>query len=243
MRRVIHRIAALALAVCLLLSLAACGAAGSGTGKYPFRTVRMIVPYGANGTTDLVGRKLGAALERALGVSVVIDNQPGASGSLGCRAALDAPRDGSVLLFAADSLGTQRVMGISNMSYDDFEVIVVGKNSPYETIGDLLAAIEAAPNTVQMAYTGPGGSGHVQALIMNEFGYYPALTAYSSGSDGIIAVMSGQVVFTNANYSTVADYLDAGELRPSAWRNTPTSPRSARSWRAARRCSRSPTRR
>lgn len=223
MRRMIHTAAALALAVCLLLSLAACGAAGSGTGKYPFRTVRMIVPYGANGTTDLVGRKLGAALERALGVSVVIDNQPGASGSLGCRAALDAPRDGSVLLFAADSLGTQRVMGISDMSYDDFDpiytvandikVIVVGKNSPYETIGDLLAAIEAAPNTVQMAYTGPGGSGHVQALIMNEFGYYPALTAYSSGSDGIIAVMSGQVVFTNANYSTVADYLDAGELR------------------------------
>jgi len=223
MRRMIHTLTALMLAVSLLLSLAACGAAGNGTGKYPFKTVRMIVPYGANGTTDLVGRKLGAALERALGVSVVIDNQPGASGSLGCRAALDAPRDGSVVLFAADSLGTQRVMGISDMSYDDFDpiytvandikVIVVGKNSPYQTIGDLLAAIEAAPNTIQMAYTGPGGSGHVQALIMNQFGYEPALTAYSSGSDGIVAVMSGQVVFTNSNYSSVASYLDSGDLR------------------------------
>ena len=90
MRRMIHTLTALALAVCLLLSLAACGAAGNGAGKYPFKTIRMIVPYGANGTTDLVGRKLGAALGRALGVSVVIDNQPGASGSLGCRAALDA---------------------------------------------------------------------------------------------------------------------------------------------------------
>ena len=76
MRRMIHTLTALALAVCLLLSLAACGAAGNGAGKYPFKTIRMIVPYGANGTTDLVGRKLGAALGRALGVSVVIDNQP-----------------------------------------------------------------------------------------------------------------------------------------------------------------------
>ena len=220
----LKKLTALVLAGCMLLALTACGAPGKRTeGKYPFKTVRMIVPYGTNGTTDLVGRKLGAALGRALGVSVVIDNQPGASGSLGCRAALDAPRDGAVLLFAADSQGTQRVMGISDMSYDDFDpvyavandvkVIVVAKKSPYQTIEDLLAAIKAAPDTVQMAYTGPGGSGHVQALIMNEFGYSPALTAYSSGSDGIVAVISGQVVFTNANFSTVADYIEAGELR------------------------------
>ncbi len=221
------KLTALLLAVCMLLALSACGAAGSapadGAGRYPFKTVTMIVPYGAGGTTDLVGRQLAAALSRALGVSVVVENQPGASGSLGCRTAFDGPKDGSMLLFTADSLGTQRVMGISEMSYADFspiyavandpKVIVVAKDSPYNTIEELLADIEARPNTIQMAYTGPGGSGHVQALIMNRFGYYPALTAYSSGSDGIVAVMGGQVVFTNANFSTVANYIEAGELR------------------------------
>ena len=64
-----------------------------------------------------------------------------------------------------------------------------------------------------MSYTGPGGSGHVQALILNQFGYYPALTAYSGGNDCYIAVMGGQVVFTNSNYSTVASLIDAGELK------------------------------
>ncbi len=221
------KLTALLLAVCMLLALSACGAAGSapadGAGRYPFKTVTMIVPYGAGGTTDLVGRQLAAALSRALGVSVVVENQPGASGSLGCRTAFDGPKDGSMLLFTADSLGTQRVMGISEMSYADFspiyavandpKVIVVAKDSPYNTIEELLADIEARPNTIQMAYTGPGGSGHVQALIMNRYGYYPALTAYSSGADGIVAVMGGQVVFTNANYSSVAGYIGSGELK------------------------------
>ena len=210
------------LALALLALLCACGAKQS-EGAYPARSVTMIVPYGAGGTTDLVGRKLAAALSKSLGVPVVVENKGGASGSIGCQAALDAPRDGSVVLFCADSLGTQRVMGISDMSYADFDpiyavandvkVIVAAKDAPYGGIEDLLAEIGARPNAVQMAYTGPGGSGHVQALIMNQFGYFPALTAYSSGYEGIVAVMSGQVAFTNANFSTVADYLAAGELK------------------------------
>ena len=218
------KLAALLLVFALLLALSACGTAGkTAESGYPFQTVTMIVPYGAGGTTDLVGRQLAAALGKAMGVTFVVDNQPGASGSLGCRAALDAPKDGSVVLFCADSLGTQRVMGISDMSYGDFcpiaavandpKVVVVAKDSPYNSMEELLADIKANPNTIQMAYTGPGGSGHVQALIMNQFGYYPALTAYSSGSDGIVAVMGKQVVFTNANFSTVAGYIAAGELK------------------------------
>ena len=82
MRRMIHTLTALALAVCLLLSLAACGAAGNGAGKYPFKTIRMIVPYGANGTTDLVGRKLGAALGRALGGIPIKDSALAANVSM-----------------------------------------------------------------------------------------------------------------------------------------------------------------
>jgi len=222
------KFAALLLAVCMVLALAACGtsqpAGTSAAGdQYPVKTITMIVPYGAGGTTDLVGRQLAAALSKAMGVSIVVENQAGASGSVGCKAALDGAKDGSVVLFTAESLGTQRVMGISEMSYADFspiyavandpKVIVVAKDSPYNTIEELLADIKANPNTIQMAYTGPGGSGHVQALIMNQFGYYPALTAYSSGSDGIVAVMGKQVVFTNSNYSTVANYISAGELK------------------------------
>jgi len=190
---------------------------------YPKKSITMIVPYGAGGTTDLVGRQLAIALGKELGTSIVVENTAGASGSIGAQACLDAKNDGYTVLFTAESLGTQRVMGISDLSYNDFcpimvvandpKVIVVSKDSKYNSIKDLLNDMKANPGKIQMAYTGPGGSGHIQALILNKFGYEPALTAYSSGSDGIIAVMGGQVEFTNSNYSTVASYIESGDLK------------------------------
>lgn len=240
------KLTALLLALGLTASLAACGSKTEPTpapapsaaapaqsaeapapetpAEYPAKSVTMIVPYGAGGTTDLVGRQLAVALGKAMGVSFVVVNQGGASGSVGCKAALDADKDGSTVLFTAESLGTQRVMGISEMSYADFspiaavandpKVIVVNKNSKYTTINELLDDIKANPGKIQMSYTGPGGSGHVQALIMNQFGYEPALTAYSGGGDCITAVRSDQVAFTNSNYSTVASSVgEDGDLR------------------------------
>ena len=198
-------------------------AASGDTASYPTKSITMVVPYGAGGTTDLIGRQLAIALGEELGVSIVVENTSGASGSIGCQEVLDADSDGYTVLFCAESLGTQRVMGISDLSYADFtpimvtandpKVIVVSGDSKYETIEDLLSDIQANPNKIQMAYTGPGGSGHIQALIMNKFGYEPALTAYSSGSDGIVAVMGNQVEFTNSNYSTVASYIESGDLK------------------------------
>lgn len=183
----------------------------------------MIIPYGAGGTTDLVGRQLAIALEKQLGQTIIVENKAGASGSVGTEAALEAKPDGYTLLLTADSLGTQRVMGISEMSYGDFspilpiandpKVMVVAKDSPYETIQDLLDAMKENPGKIKMSYTGPGGSGHIQALLLNRYGYEPALTAYNSGAEGITAVMGHQVDFTNSNYSTVASYIESGDLK------------------------------
>lgn len=225
MKKLLSALLAGAMALCL----AACSGSGTNSGaaapatSYPTKAITMIVPYGAGGTTDLMGRQLAIALEKQLGQSIVVENMAGASGSVGAQAVLDADPDGYTIFFTAESLGTQRVMGISEMSYADFapiaavgsdpKVVVVAKDSPYATIQDLLDDIKANPGKIQMSYTGPGGSGHIQALIMNQFGYEPALTAYSSGSEGITAVLGSQVSFTNSNYSTVASYIQSGDLR------------------------------
>ena len=191
--------------------------------SYPQKQITMIVPYGAGGTTDLIGRQFAAALETELGQKIVVENMAGASGSVGARAALDASPDGYTLLFTADSLGTQRVMGISDMSYDDFEpviavgddpkVMVVASDAPYADADALLDTMRENPGKIRMSYTGPGGSGHVNALMLNRYGLEPALTAYDSGAEGLVAVMGKQVDFTNANYSTVAGYLASGDMR------------------------------
>jgi len=215
----------LLLAALLLLSLAGCSGGAQGTG-YPKKTITMIVPYGAGGTADVTGRQLAAALEKQLGRSIVVENMPGASGSVGARAVLDAAPDGYTIFLTADSLGTQRVMGISDMSYADFapiapigndpKLMVVARSSPYADVRALLDDLAARPGKVQMSYTGPGGSGHVQALILRRFGYEAALTPYNSGAECIAALLGGQVAFTNANYSTAAPYIESGDLRALA---------------------------
>lgn len=214
---------AVVLAICTGMIFISCEKkAGKAKINYPTKPITMIVPYGAGGTTDVVGRKFAANLSKHLGQSVTIVNRGGASGSIGCKAVLDAPADGYTVLFHAESLGTQRVMGLSELSYDNYEpimcvandpkVIVVGKNSKYKTMKDLLDDMKANPAKVKMSYTGPGGSGHVQGLIMEKLGYKPAMTAYTSGGECALAVIGGQVDFTNSNYSTIAQYIKSGDL-------------------------------
>ena len=228
------------LALSIVFSLAACtnepnsktaedSPSNSGNPKetektdYPTKPITMIIPYGAGGTTDLTGRQLAIQMEKHLEESITVINQGGASGSVGAKTVLDAKSDGYTILFTAESLGTQRVMGLSEMSYDDFapilvtvndpKVIVVNKDSKYNKLEDLVEEIMAQPGKVKMSYTGPGGSGHVQSLIYEKYGWDLALTAYSSGSDCIVAVLGDQVDFTNSNFSTVRAYLDSGDLK------------------------------
>ena len=210
------------LSMASLVFAAGQGEAKAGTG-YPKKAITMIVPYGAGGTTDLTGRQLAIQLEKHLGKSITVINQGGASGSIGARTVLDANPDGYTIFFTAESLGTQRVMGLSEMSYADFipimvtvndpKVIVVNKDSKYDTLQDLVNDITARPKKVKMSYTGPGGSGHVQALIYNKLGLDMALTAYPGGADCILAVLGNQVEFTNSNFSTVTGYLESGDLK------------------------------
>lgn len=213
------------LIICISLIIIACQGPGEKIDKsgYPKKTITMIVPYGAGGTTDLTGRQMAMQMEKHLGKQIVVVNQGGASGSIGAKTVLDAAPDGYTILFTADSLGTQRVMGISEMSYDDFnpimvtvndpKVIVVNKTSKYESLKDLIDDIKSRPGKVKMSHTGPGGSGHVQKLIYEKLGLDIADTAYPGGSDCIVAVLGNQVDFTNSNYSTVTGYLESGDLR------------------------------
>ncbi|MBP1924743.1 tripartite-type tricarboxylate transporter receptor subunit TctC [Sedimentibacter acidaminivorans] len=215
----------LVLVLVLILGLTGCSgnSSPSDATKYPEKPITMIIPYSAGGTTDLVGRQLAIHMEKSLGQTITVVNQGGASGSIGAKTVLDSDSDGYTVLFTAESLGTQRTMGLSEMSYADFspiivtandpKVIVVNKSSKYNTLQELVDDMKANPGKVKMSYTGPGGSGHVQALIYNKFDLDMAMTAYTGGSDCIVAVLGDQVDFTNSNFSTVRGYIESGDLK------------------------------
>jgi tripartite-type tricarboxylate transporter receptor subunit TctC len=193
---------------------------------YPNKPINMIIPYAAGGTTDVYGRTLAALLEKELGQSITVTNQGGASGSIGSQYVRDQASDGYTLLVCAETMGTYKTMGTAELGYDDFtvisplvgdpKVIVVGKDSPYNTLEDLLADIEARPGKVTMAHSGPGGSGHNQGLVLGALGYDVAMTSFDSGNAALLGVIGGQVDFTNPNISTLGSYIESGEVKPLA---------------------------
>lgn len=193
---------------------------------YPTKPITLIVPYAAGGTTDIYGRLLAAQMEKQLGQSITVTNQGGASGSIGSKFVRDAASDGYTLLMCAETMGTYRTMGTSELSYNDFtaitpvvgdpKVIVVAKDSKYNTLQDLLDDIKANPNKITMSHSGPGGSGHNQGLVLKELGYEVSMTSFESGNAALLGVLGGQVDFTNPNISSLGSYIESGEVKALA---------------------------
>ena len=196
------------------------------TADYPTKPITMIIPYGAGGTTDTWGRKLAVLLEKYLGQPITVTNQGGASGSIGSQFVKEQPSDGYTLLVCAETMGTYRTMNICDLGYDDFTVIsplvgdpkvlVVGKDSKYNTLEELLDDIKANPGKITMSHSGPGGSGHNQGLVLKKLGYEVAMTSFDSGNDALLGVIGGQVDFTNPNISTLGGYIESGDVKPLA---------------------------
>ena len=196
------------------------------TADYPTKPITMIIPYAAGGTTDVWGRKLAALLEKYLGQAITVTNQGGASGSIGSQFVKEQPSDGYTVLVCAETMGTYRTMNVCDLDYSDFTVIsplvgdpkvlVVGKDSKYNTLEELLDDIKANPGKITMSHSGPGGSGHNQGLVMKELGYDVAMTSFDSGNDALLGVIGGQVDFTNPNISTLGGYIESGDVKPLA---------------------------
>ena len=165
-------------------------------------------------------------MEKDLGQSITVTNQGGASGSIGSQFVKDQPSDGYTLLVCAETMGTYRTMNICDLGYDDFtvvsplvgdpKVLVVGKDSKYNTLEELLEDIKANPGKITMSHSGPGGSGHNQGLVLKELGYEVAMTSFDSGNDALLGVIGGQVDFTNPNISTLGGYIESGDVKALA---------------------------
>ena len=136
---------------------------------WPDRPVRLIVPFGAGGATDVVARALSETMSTLLGQSVVIVNQGGASGSVGTKSVVSAPKDGYTWgSGAAKDVGVYAVSGLLDTKLDDWHLYlavinsaVVGVNAktPYKTLNDLVAAMKANPDKVTVATAGAASVG------------------------------------------------------------------------------------
>ena len=213
----------------MLLSAAAFAALtlSGAAAEWPEKPVTIIVPWSAGGSTDQVTRVIAGELSDALGQEFVVVNQPGASGSIGTKAALDATKDGYTWTAgAAQDLGSYGVLGMLDTKIDDWllfldvaNVSVVGANTdqPFEDFGQLLDAMKAAPGDIAVATAGISSAGHdaIEAIKAAAGIDYKHVT-YDGGNPAVISTVAGETQITTQLASEQAEMIRGGRIRPLA---------------------------
>ena len=204
--------------------------AGSGA-AYPTRPVKIVVPFGAGGLTDIVARAIAQHLTTRLGQQVVVENKSGASGNIGADYVAKSKADGYTLLMG--SIGTNAVNAhlFATMPYSvkDFTAValvasgtlmlVTNPQVPARDLRELLAYARANPGKLSYASGGAGASQHLAGeLLKNMAGVDIAHVPYRGLAPAVTDVVSGQVSMT-FDLATVAPFVRSGQLRPIAVAN------------------------
>ena len=193
----------------------------------PTKPITIIVPWAAGGSTDQVTRVTAAELEKTLGQKIVIVNQPGASGSIGSKSALDAPHDGYTWTAgAAQDLGSYETLGMLKTKITDWhlflnvanvQVIGVNANAPYKTPKDLLDAMKAKPGQIPVATAGVTSAGHnAMELISKVTGVKYRHVTYDGGNPAVVATVAGETEVTTQLAVEQADMIRGKRIRPLA---------------------------
>jgi len=209
-------------------TLFACLAAPALAADYPNKTITMVVPYSAGGGADNAARIIAQGMESITGQTIVIENRPGASGSIGAGAVARAKPDGYTVLYDASSFAINAVL--RKLPYDpdnDFipvtqavvvpNILVVANESPYQTLADYIAAAKANPGGHNYASYGPGSLAQMAAeLLKKEADIDLVHVPYKGGAPAMVDVMGGHVEAYFANAASGLNYVTQGKLRALA---------------------------
>ena len=193
----------------------------------PVRPINLIVPWAAGGSTDQITRVTAAEMEKSLGQTVVIINQPGASGAIGTRSALDAVKDGYTWTAgAAQDLGVYETLGSLKTRYTDWhlflsianvQVLSVNPKAPYKDAKELLEAMKAQPGKISVATAGVTSTGHAAMdLIAKATGVKYRFVSYDGGNPAVVATVSGEAEVTAQSAVEQSDMIRGKRLRPLA---------------------------
>jgi putative tricarboxylic transport membrane protein len=218
------RRAVLSLTVALPILLPSVGQAADWK---PIRPINLIVPWAAGGATDQVTRVVAAELEKSLGQTIVIVNQPGASGSIGTASALEATKDGYTWTAgAAQDLGAYETLGSLKtritdwylfLSVANLPVLSVTASSPYKTARELLDGMKANPEKISVATAGLTSSGRMaMELVAKAAAIKYRHVSYDGGNPAVVATVAGETEVTSQLGAEEVDMIRGKRLRPLA---------------------------
>ena len=194
---------------------------------FPAKPIRFVVGYAAGGPTDVIARLVAQEVQATLGQTVVVENKSGANGNIATEDVARAPADGYTLIVNTLSHNVNALLGAGKVKYDAAtsfapvslavvlpQVLVVGPDSPYVTVADLMKAAKAKPGTVSYGSAGNGGSAHLAAALLEVRGgakmnHIP----FRGNAPALTEVMAGRVDYMFYPMIGVADRVTARQLK------------------------------
>jgi tripartite-type tricarboxylate transporter receptor subunit TctC len=218
------------LAGVLLFLVAPTGGAAAGSDAYPSHPIRIIVPYTPGGIADILARTVGQPLGDRLGQPVVVDNRPGAAGTLAADLVAKSPPDGYTLLLGLNATQSIAPSLYAHLPYDplkDFQpitqigagpmVLLVNRTVPAPTVAALVALAKAKPGTLNYASAGNGAASHLAgALFAQSAGIELVHVPYKGTTPAVSDLLAGQVQIYFDPVVTAAPHVAGGALRALA---------------------------
>lgn len=202
-------------------------ATGAAWAEYPERPIQLIVPWGAGGGTDAVGRLLGAEIQKELGVPVNVVNRTGGSGVVGHSAIANAEPDGYTIGIMTIEIDMMHWQGLTELTYEDFDIlaivnadpggVMVSADSGFDSVEALLESIKTEPaGTYKASGTGQGGIWHVglagwllsEDLAPDHVTFVPSQGA----APGLTDMVAGGVDIVPSSLAEGRSMIDAGRV-------------------------------
>lgn len=213
----------------LLAALAIGAALPAAAQPYPVKPIRVIVPNASSGLADISARLVAARLAEALGQQVLVENRPGAGGTIGTAAAVKATADGYTLLAVFDSHATNPHL-FKNLKYDTLAdlapisllvrgplVFVVHPNLGVNTVQEFVNLAKSKPGAINFATVGPGSPARLlMELLKIEARVDVTMVAYKGAGLALGDLVGGQVDAMFATVPSVSSHWKSGRLRAIA---------------------------
>ena len=194
--------------------------------SYPVRQVRIIVPYTAGGTTDIVARIMAQKLTEAFGQQVLVENRPGGGGNTGSDLVAKAPPDGYALLMGSNGPLAANATLFKKMPFDgikDFaavtliadvpNMLVIHPSLPVRNLKDFIAFVRARPGKLNFGSTGNGTAAHLTGELFKQMAKLDALHIPFKGAEALTAVMGGEVEFMFSTMPPAIPLVKGGKLK------------------------------
>lgn len=196
--------------------------------SYPAKIVRVVIPWPPGGSNDIVGRLVLQKMGESMGQQFVVDNRPGAAGSIGADIVAKAPPDGyTLMVHSTTHVGNAHLYG-KKLAYDtmkDFTgvgllsaqpgVLTVHPSLPVKTTREFLALAKSRPGQIFYSSSGNGSAPHLQmALLVSMAKLNLVHVPYKGGAPQVTALVSGETQVSLATIGTVINHIRQGKLRP-----------------------------